>query len=104
PGGAAMSEATTETLVQVLPPSVERSSAIVSNENCCLGSVVVRVVHTEPSGVTCGSRYVAPCGVVGACGSGIGADQAVCVPSMWAWARETTGGAVNGPVKSTHIA
>src|SRR2546421_12818454 len=63
------------------PPSVDRSTEIVTQQNPLRGSKFVSVVHTEPSGATCGSRYVAPCGLCGGCGSGCGADQSVCVPS-----------------------
>src|SRR5262245_35617467 len=98
-----MSVATTPATDQVRPPSVERSTEIESEVNFCLGRAVISVVVTAPSGVTFGSRNVAPCGVAGDWGSGIGSDHAVCVPSGRASANATTGLGPT-PVKMTHIA
>src|SRR4029077_11550955 len=72
--------------------------------NWCAGPPFVSVVQREPSGATCGSRYVAPCGMFGPVGIGIGADQSLCVPFALAVAHETTACGVQQPVKSTHIA
>src|SRR5438552_6834166 len=66
--------------VQLAPPSVDRSTAIVAQQKCCLGLKLVSVVYTAPSGVTCGSRYVAPVGVCGGSGSAAAAARPWSVP------------------------
>src|SRR3954453_17830609 len=79
-------------VVHVLPPSLDLSTNVVAGElSWCAGLKFVTVVYTVPSGATCGSRYVAPCGLCPFVGSGCGADHGVCVPSARASAYETYG-------------
>src|SRR5438132_13711918 len=101
-GGAAI-VSVISLLLHVSPPSVDLSRKRTSQQYPFLGIVVTSVVKSVPSGMTCGSRYVAPCGVPPTCGSGIGADQSLCVPFGSACAIDTKGWEVEGPVKITHM-
>src|SRR5215470_3399722 len=87
---------------QLRPPSVDSSTKIDVQQKPFSGLKLVSVVKTLPSGVTCGSTYVAPCGVCGARGRASGGDQSVCVPSGLAFATDTNGRGVR-KWKSTHI-
>src|SRR5215467_910148 len=87
---------------QLRPPSDDSSTKIDVQQNPFEGLKLVSVVKMLPSGVMCGSTYVAPCGVCGARGSASGFDQSVCVPSGFAFATETNGSGVR-LWKTTHI-
>src|SRR5438309_10677492 len=78
-GGAAI-VSVISLLLHVSPPSVDLSRKSTSQQYPFLGIVVTSVVKSVPSGMTCGSRQVAPCGVRPTCGRGIGADQSLGVP------------------------
>src|SRR5215471_6315855 len=100
-GGVALATGV-PTTDHVRPPSVDSSTKIEVQHRPFAGLKLVSVVKMLPSGVMCGSTYVAPCGVCGARGSASGFDQSVCVPSGFALATDTKGSGVR-KWKSTHM-
>ena len=57
------------TVDQLWPPFVDASTAMLTQQKPFFGLKLVNVVYTFPSGVTCGRRYVIPCGLCGGTGS-----------------------------------